>query len=139
MTMGLKDNSLQNPLTMYPHEKFPMQKQEAPGLDNKMYPKPDYGEDTYVGCGRLTGRKALITGGDSGIGRAVAIAFAREGADVAITYLPEEKEDVRTLTEVFEKEDKKLIAIARDLREEEACREVIKEVVEKLGGIVYWY
>ncbi len=133
--MGLKNNSLQNPLTMYPHEKFPMQKQEAPGLDSKMLPVPDCGEDTYIGCGRLTGRKALITGGDSGIGRAVAIAFMREGAEVTVTCLPEEKEDIRTLTELFKKEGKTLIAIEQDLREEKVCRQVIQKAADALGGL----
>ncbi|MCD8179239.1 MAG: SDR family oxidoreductase [Tannerellaceae bacterium] len=133
--MEIKDTSLQNPLTMYPHEKFPMQKQEAPGLDSKMFPVPDCGEETYVGANRLTGRKALITGGDSGIGRAVAIAFMREGATVAITYLPEEEADAKSLAELFRQEGKELISIARDLRQEKDCREAVKEATGKLGGI----
>lgn len=128
-------NPLRNPLVMYPHEEFPMQKQEAPGLDSRMRPVPDCGEKSYVGHGRLTGRKALITGGDSGIGRAIAIAYAREGAQVAITYLPVEEEDAHSLQTLLKQEGKEIILIARDLREEEACIQVIRETREKLGGL----
>ena len=83
----------QDPTTQYPQPNFGEQKLEPPGLESEMDPKPDYGEETYRGSGRLEGKKTVITGGDSGIGRAVALAFAREGADVLISYLDEESED----------------------------------------------
>src|SRR5689334_16429340 len=94
--------TMQNPLTQYPKPKFPMQVQKEPGLAKKMVPKPDHGEETYNGTGRLEGRKALITGGDSGIGRAVAIAFAREGADIVLNYLESEQADADEVIKLIE-------------------------------------
>ena len=94
--------TLQDPRSQYPTPPFPKQPQPAPGLAQKMDPKPDHGEMSYEGSGRLAGRKALITGGDSGIGRAVAIAYMREGADVAINYLPEEQPDVDELLDIYQ-------------------------------------
>ncbi len=121
----------ENPLYKYPHEKLPMQKQKAPGLQEEMRPVPDCGEDSYRGSGKLKGKKALITGGDSGIGRAVAIAFAREGAQVAITFLPEEQEDVNSLVRLLEKESVSIRAFACNLRKEESCQTVIQQVVNE--------
>ena len=94
------------------------QHQPIPGLASKMEPRPDHGETSYRGTGRLTGRKALITGGDSGIGRAVAIAYAREGADVAINYLPEEEQDAAEVVQLIEAEGRKAVAIPGDIRSE---------------------
>src|SRR5205807_1092170 len=93
---------LQNPVTKYPRPPFPKQQQEWPGLASKMDPRPDHGETSYKGSGRLEGRKALITGGDSGIGRAAAIAYAREGADVAFGYLPVEEPDAREVVDLIQ-------------------------------------
>ncbi len=114
---------------------FPAQQQEPPGLTDEMQPRPDHGEDSYEGHGRLEGKRALVTGGDSGIGRAVALAFAREGADVAFTFMTEEKEDAQATTDLIASVDRKSIAIEVDLRDREACDRVVVETVEGLGGL----
>lgn len=128
-------NKIQNPLTEYRQDGYPKQLQEYPGVQGEMNPVPDCGEKSYVGNGRLQGRKALITGGDSGIGRAAAIAYAREGADIAINYMKEEQKDADSLVELLEKEGKKVILIPGDLSDEKFCRQMIKEAHEKLGGL----
>lgn len=119
----------------YPAPPFPEQPQPVPGLASKMIPVPDHGEKSYRGSGRLAGRKALITGGDSGIGRAVAIAYAREGADVAINYLPEEESDASEVIQLIEAEGRKAFAIPGDIRSEEFCQKLVKEAATKLGGL----
>jgi hypothetical protein len=106
-----------------------------PGLAQKMEPVPDHGEESYHGSGRLKGRKALVTGGDSGIGRAASIAFAREGADVAISYLPEEEADAKQVIGLIEAEGRKAVALAGDIQEEGWCRAMVKEAVSQLGGL----
>jgi len=126
---------LSDPTTKYAKPPFKRQIQPWPGLASRMEPKPDHGETSYRGSGRLTGRKALITGGDSGMGRAAAIAFAREGADVAINYLPDEEEDAREVMEIITAEGRKGVAIPGDLREEGFCVRLIEEAVAKLGGL----
>jgi NAD(P)-dependent dehydrogenase (short-subunit alcohol dehydrogenase family) len=114
---------------------FPPQQQEPPGLTSDMQPVPDHGEESYQGSGRLEGRKALITGGDSGIGRAVALAYAREGADVAFTYLPEEKADADETSTLLAPAGRTYAAIEADLRDRETCDRVVAETVEQLGGL----
>ncbi|MBK0379250.1 SDR family oxidoreductase [Mucilaginibacter segetis] len=126
---------MENPLDKYPKPPFEEQFQEWPGLAGKMNPKPDHGETSYQGSGRLKGRKALITGGDSGMGRAAAIAYAREGADVAINYYPTEESDAQEVISLMEKEGAKAIAIPGDLRDERFCQAMVAEAVEKLGGL----
>jgi NAD(P)-dependent dehydrogenase (short-subunit alcohol dehydrogenase family) len=106
-----------------------------PGLAQKMEPVPDHGEESYHGSGRLKGRKALVTGGDSGIGRAASIAFAREGADVAISYLREEEADAKQVIGLIEAEGRKAVALAGDIQEETWCRAMVKEAVSQLGGL----
>lgn len=112
-----------------------MQKQEAPGLQSRMDPLPDCGEKSYAGHDRLKGRKALITGGDSGIGRAVAIAYAREGAQVAINYLEEEQSDADSLAALLREEGKELILLPGDLREVDTCHRIVKEAYRHLDGL----
>ena len=119
----------------FPVPPFPHQRQPFPGLAGKMQPRPDHGEESYQGSGRLTDRKVLITGGDSGIGRAVAIAFAREGADVAINYLPDEEEDAREVVDLIQKAGRKALALPGDIREETFCQQLISQVVKTLGGL----
>jgi NAD(P)-dependent dehydrogenase (short-subunit alcohol dehydrogenase family) len=127
--------TLQDPAKQYPRPKFRRQPQSIPGLDKKMLPKADHGETTYLGHGRLRGRKALVTGGDSGIGRAAAIAFAREGADVAINYLPSEEEDAREVVDLIRKEGRVAIALPGDISNEKFCERLVKEANKKLGGL----
>ena len=127
--------ALRNPLSEYPHPPFPKQSQPWPGLASEMTPRPDHGETTYKGSGRLTGRKALITGGDSGMGRAAAIAFAREGADVAINYLPAEEPDAREVMQYVREAGRKGISIPGDIREEAFCNQLVENAVQQLGGL----
>jgi NAD(P)-dependent dehydrogenase (short-subunit alcohol dehydrogenase family) len=126
---------MKNPTTQYPKPPFPRQPQEPPGLAGKMDPVPDHGEKSYQGSGRLKGRKALITGGDSGIGRAAAIAFAREGADVAIGYLPEEKSDAAEVIELIRAEGRKAVSLPGDIRDESFCEKLVANAVQELGGL----
>lgn len=126
---------LQDPQTKFYHEDFSKQKQPWPGLDCEMNPIPDCGEKSYVGHGRLKGRKALITGGDSGIGRAAAIAYAREGADVAINYLPSEEKDAAEVKKLIEDAGQKAVLIPGDVSNETFCQKLVQETVEELGGL----
>jgi NAD(P)-dependent dehydrogenase (short-subunit alcohol dehydrogenase family) len=108
---------------------------EPPGLTTDMREKPDHGEESYRGTGRLTGKRAIVTGGDSGIGRAVALAFAREGADVLISYLPEEEKDAVETVRLVEDAGRRAVSVPRDLREDEACQRVVDVAMSDLGGI----
>ncbi|MEQ6327636.1 NAD(P)-dependent dehydrogenase, short-chain alcohol dehydrogenase family [Pseudomonas sp. NFACC19-2] len=127
--------SMQNPLTQYPQPEFPAQHQPEPGLDRKMKPEPDHGETSYIGFGRLEGRKALITGADSGIGRAAAIAFAREGADIVLNYLPEEEADAQEVVALITAEGRRAIALPGDIKDEAFCTSLVKDAVQALDGL----
>ncbi|MHB8283381.1 MAG: SDR family oxidoreductase [Caulobacteraceae bacterium] len=124
-----------DPSTDYPKPPFPEQSQPWPGLTSQMTPRPDHGETSYHGSGRLLGRKALITGGDSGMGRAAAIAFAREGADVAINYLPAEEPDAREVVALIRAAGRKAVAIPGDIRTEAFCQHLVASAVDQLGGL----
>jgi len=124
-----------NPVTRYPSDDFPRQEQSQPGLTRATDPAPDHGETTYVGTGKLSGMRALITGGDSGIGRAVAIAYAREGADVAISYLPEEEEDAAETASWIEQAGRTALRMPGDVRDEAQSTELVRRVVDELGGL----
>jgi len=129
------DTKLEDPTSKYPRPPFNGQSQPWPGLVSKMNPRPDHGETSYKGSGRLKGRKALITGGDSGMGRAAAIAYAREGADVAINYLPAEEPDAREVVALIKAAGQKAVAIPGDLRDEAFCKRLVDEAVKGLGGL----
>jgi NAD(P)-dependent dehydrogenase (short-subunit alcohol dehydrogenase family) len=126
---------ISDPTTLHPKPPFKSQPQPWPGLQSKMDPVPDCGETSYKGSGRLMGRKALITGGDSGMGRAAAIAYAREGADVAINYYPTEEPDAQEVIALIKKEGRKAIAIPGDLRSEDFCKQLVQKALAGLGGL----
>ena len=130
-----RPQGLIDPREKHPKPPFAAQQQDWPGLASKMNPRPDHGEKSYVGSGRLAGRKALITGGDSGMGRAAAIAYAREGADVAINYLPAEEPDAREVVDLIRQAGRKAVAIPGDLRDEGFCRRLVDQAVRELGGL----
>jgi len=132
---SMTTQDLQDPRTKYPVPPYKKQSQKWPGLASEMDPRPDHGEKSYRGSGRLAGRKALITGGDSGMGRAAAIAYAREGADVAINYLPDEEQDAKEVIALIKAEGRVAVAIPGDLRSEEFCQQMVAKAVEGLGGL----
>jgi NAD(P)-dependent dehydrogenase (short-subunit alcohol dehydrogenase family) len=132
---GAHARPLADPSDVYPKPPFPKQTLEWPGLASKMTPVPDHGEKSYVGSGRLAGRKALITGGDSGIGRAAAIAFAREGADVAFGYLPAEESDAKDVVELIRGAGQKAVPLPGDIRDEAFCKRLVADAVAQLGGL----
>ncbi len=125
----------QNPVTRYPVIEPPKQHQPEPGLDSELQPRADIGEFSYRGTGRLEGRKALVTGGDSGIGAAVAIAFAREGADVAIAHLPAEEDDAQNVARIVTESGRTAVTVSGDLTDAEFCRRMVDEAAERLGGL----
>jgi len=125
----------EHPSDKYPKPPYKKQSQPWPGLASKMEPPPDHGETSYKGSGRLKGRKALVTGGDSGMGRAAAIAYAREGADVAINYFPTEEQDAQQVIDIIRAEGRVGVAIPGDLRDEQFCVRLVAEAIEKLGGL----
>ena len=134
-TTRMAEQDLIDPTTRYPKPPFNKQAQPWPGLAGKMDPRPDHGETSYRGSGRLAGRKALITGGDSGMGRAAAIAYAREGANVAINYLPAEEPDAQEVIALIRKEGRSGLAIPGDLKEEAFCKNLVEQAVKGLGGL----
>ena len=131
----MAEQELIDPVTRYPKPPFKKQSQPWPGLAGKMEPRPDHGETSYKGSGRLIGCKALITGGDSGMGRAAAIAYAREGADVAINYLPAEDPDAQEVISLIRKEGRAGLAIPGDLKDEAFCKKLVEQAVQGLGGL----
>lgn len=126
---------MQDPVTQYPKADFPEQSQTEPGLAKAMVPKPDHGEETYKGSGRLQGRKALITGADSGIGRATAIAFAREGADIVMNYLPEEEPDAQEVVKLLQETGRKVVCLPGDIADEAFCKELVEQATKELDGL----
>lgn len=133
--MAESQTTQRNPVDQYPQPEMPEQTLEHPGLESDMQPRPDYGEQTYRGSGRLEGKRAIITGGDSGIGRAVALAFAREGADVLLSYLEEEEPDAQETARVVEASGRKAVRLAGDLRDEAHCERIVERAVAELGGL----
>ncbi len=126
---------MQDPTKQYPHPEFPEQEQRPPGLAQAMDPKLDHGEESYQGFGRLRGRKALITGADSGIGRAAVIAFAREGADIALNYLPNERPDAKEVIALVQEAGRKAAVFPGDIRDEAFCAKLVEQARAALGGL----
>ncbi|MCP9960078.1 MULTISPECIES: SDR family oxidoreductase [Streptomyces] len=129
------DPTPENPTTAHPRPDFPEQEQPHPGRTDDMRPRPDHGEESYRGTGLLRDRAALVTGGDSGIGRAVCLAYAREGADVIFAHLPEEADDARETVRLVEDAGRKAVAVPCDIRDEEACRALVERAVTEFGRI----
>jgi NAD(P)-dependent dehydrogenase (short-subunit alcohol dehydrogenase family) len=129
-----ESSKMQNPVEQYPKPPFPDQEQSVPGTETELTPKADHGERSYKGSGKLTGRKAIITGGDSGIGRAVAIAFAREGADVLISYLNEHN-DAKETARWVEEAGRKAVLVAGDIQQEEHCRKIVDQALQEFGQL----
>src|SRR3954454_11262666 len=129
------NQAITDPRSKYPKPPFKKQTQKWPGLASEMDPKPDHGESSYRGSNRLAGRKALITGGDSGMGRAAAIAYAREGADVAINYFPSEEPDAREVMQLIKDAGRNGVAVPGDLRDESFCKQLVEKTVQALGGL----
>lgn len=127
--------TMQDPTTQYPEPPFNTGMQAEPGLAKKMTPKPDHGENSYKGSNRLKGRKALVTGADSGIGRATAIAFAREGADIMMNYLPSEEADAKEVVELIKESGQKVFTCPGDISDENFCKKLVETTVDNLGGL----
>ena len=127
--------ALRDPREQYPKPPFPEQPQGAPGTVRRMEPMPDHGEESYRGSGRLPGRRALVTGADSGVGRAAAIAFAREGADVALGYLPDEEADAREVAALIERAGRRAVLLPGDISDEAFCGRLVRDAVSGLGGL----
>ena len=125
---------LVDPRSAYPRPPLPKQRQELPGRDDLLDPKPDHGEESYIGDGRLAGLATIVTGADSGIGKAVAIAFAREGADVVVAYL-DSHDDAKVTLDLVEAEGRRAISVPGDLRDEDHCRRIIEQTRDELGGV----
>ncbi|MFC5213624.1 SDR family oxidoreductase [Streptomyces coerulescens] len=125
----------EDPTRKHPRPDFPAQDQQHPGWTGPMDPPPDHGEDSYEGSGLLADRKTVVTGGDSGIGRAIALAYAREGADVLFTYLPDEKQDAEETTALVEEAGREAVAVPCDIRTEDACRQLVDRAVDEFGRI----
>lgn len=125
----------QDPRTKFSNKDFPKQEQPVPGLQSKLDPKPDCGETSYTGYGRLNDYKMLVTGGDSAIGRAAAIAYAKEGADVAINYLPAEQQDAEEVQQVIEAAGRKTVLIPGDIRDEQFNYDLVETAYNELGGL----
>jgi NAD(P)-dependent dehydrogenase (short-subunit alcohol dehydrogenase family) len=130
-----RNNTMSDPRSKYPKPPFKQQTQAWPGLARDMDPKPDHGEESYRGAGRLAGRRALITGGDSGMGRAAAIAYAREGADVAINYYPSEEPDAQEVIQLITRAGRKGVSLPGDLRDESFCQKLVADAIQALGGL----
>jgi NAD(P)-dependent dehydrogenase (short-subunit alcohol dehydrogenase family) len=134
--MENNQKTFNNPTEKHPQPPFPKQDQSSPGTEDRLRPQADHGEESYKGSGKLQGKKAVITGGDSGIGRAVAIAFAREGADVLISYLDDtEDEDASTTAQHVEAAGRKAVLVKGDIQDEKHCRYIIDTAVREFGGL----
>src|SRR5690242_21019457 len=127
-------SEVKDPKELQPKPPYPKQQQEPAGLESEMEPRPDYGEESYRGSGKLQGKAAVITGGDSGIGRAVALAFAREGADVLISYL-DEHSDAEETVRIVEKEGRRCISVPGDIGDEAHCREIVQRALDEFGQL----